>query len=135
MNDDFVLIHSDVHSLVIGFKSHTSVNQVYSRSKNKVFNTKKKSVESFISRSVVDLLHVKKLKNKYKFVYRFYFYDNRPRDISNQIKLFEDMVFKIIGDDDSRVDEITIHRMYDFYKYEKYHKQKYHVVEINWKDI
>lgn len=95
LNKNTFLIHFDIN---------VSVNSYIVKAKN-VFNKYKNLILSLSK--CKECLRCR----KYIFYYVFFFKDNKRRDVSNYIKFFEDLVFYLIDDDDSKVDMIFIKKI------------------------
>lgn len=96
----------DKNTFFITFDLNASVNMYIKKTKNKVFNKYKHL-----------LYNIQKCEEclkceKYAFYYLFYFKNNKKRDVSNYIKFFEDLVFYVLNDDDSKVDMLFVQKNY-----------------------
>jgi len=97
--------------VIFYFNKSASVNRLYriKSGHTKPYFIHSKSYMYILedNREIIDYNFLK--CSSYEFSYIFAFCDNRKRDISNHIKLFEDIVFRLfIKDDDSKVKSIRI---------------------------
>lgn len=100
----------DNNSFFIKFDFSASVNSYICKNHKNVFNKYKK-----LYNKVKKCEKCKKCE-KYAFYYLFYFKNNKKRDVSNYIKFFEDLIFYVLDDDDSKVDFLFVQKNYFYNK-------------------
>jgi Holliday junction resolvase RusA-like endonuclease len=109
------VIHYTDNSVLFSFNRFASVNRLY---RNRQGYTKPYSVNS---KAYLDILsyHPEIIDKKFlqcdKYAVNYYIIvgDRKRRDISNYVKLFEDIVFRLfVKEDDSKVKHITITGIY-----------------------
>jgi len=109
------VIHYTHDSVLFSFSGSASVNRLY---RNRQGYTKPYSVNN---KAYLDILscHPEIIDKKFlqcdKYTVNYYVIvgDKKKRDISNYVKLFEDIVFRLfVKEDDSKVKHITITGIY-----------------------
>jgi Holliday junction resolvase RusA-like endonuclease len=109
------VIHYTDNSVLFSFNRFASVNRLY---RNRQGYTKPYSVNSKVYLDILsyhpEIIDKKFLKcDKYAVNYYIIVGDRKRRDISNYVKLFEDIVFRLfVKEDDSKVKHITITGIY-----------------------
>ncbi len=109
------VIHYTNDSVLFSFKGSASVNRLY---RNRYGYTKPYSVNNKVYIEILsyhpEIIDKKFLQcNKYTVNYYIIVGDKKRRDISNYVKLFEDIVFRLfVKEDDSKVKHITITGIY-----------------------
>ncbi len=122
------VIHYTDNSVLFSFNRFASVNRLY---RNRKGYTKPYSVNSRVYLDILsyhpEIIDKKFLQcDKYAVNYYIIVGDKKRRDISNYVKLFEDIVFRLfIKEDDSKVKHITISGIYK-------EKIKYKYVFVTW---
>ena len=109
------VIHYTHDSVLFSFSGSASVNRLY---RNRYGYTKPYSVNNKVYLDILsyypEIIDKKFLQcDKYTVNYYIIVGDKKRRDISNYVKLFEDIVFRLfIKEDDSKVKHITITGVY-----------------------
>jgi Holliday junction resolvase RusA-like endonuclease len=109
------VIHYTDNSVLFSFNRFASVNRLY---RNRTGYTKPYSVNSKVYLDILsyqpEIIDKKFLQcEKYAVNYYIIVGDKKRRDISNYVKLFEDIVFRLfVKEDDSKVKYITIRGVY-----------------------
>ena len=109
------VIHYTHASVLFSFSGSASVNRLY---RNRYGYTKPYSVNNKVYLDILsyypEIIDKKFLQcDKYTVNYYIIVGDKKRRDISNYVKLFEDIVFRLfIKEDDSKVKHITITGVY-----------------------
>jgi len=109
------VIHYTHDSVLFSFSRSASVNRLY---RNRYGYTKPYSVNNKVYLDILsyhpEIIDKKFLQcDKYTVNYYIIVGDKKRRDISNYVKLFEDIVFRLfIKEDDSKVKHITITGVY-----------------------
>jgi len=109
------VIHYTYDSVLFSFSRSASVNRLY---RNRYGYTKPYSVNNKVYLDILsyypEIIDKKFLQcEKYTVNYYIIVGDKKRRDISNYVKLFEDIVFRLfIKEDDSKVKHITITGIY-----------------------
>lgn len=98
--------------IIFDFDLNVSVNNIYK------FNVKNKKMYSVYKSRVYNKFRGIELVFKkcdcYLCEYSFIFMNNNKRDISNYLKFFEDLIFRLfIKDDDSKVYKIIVNKFVD----------------------
>jgi Holliday junction resolvase RusA-like endonuclease len=108
----FVPVNMTENSIKLIYAGNPSVNKIYNRksTKQEVFVKAHhyKSNRFIINFFKRNQKNVKRFE-KYAFTYKFKYKDNRRRDISNYIKIIEDLIFEyLLNDNDAKVYQIKI---------------------------
>jgi Holliday junction resolvase RusA-like endonuclease len=109
------VIHYTENSVLFSFNRFASVNRLY---RNRQGYTKPYSVNSKVYLDILsyhpEIIDKKFLQcDKYAVNYYIIVGDKKRRDISNYVKLFEDIVFRLfVKEDDSKVKHISITGIY-----------------------
>ncbi len=132
--DNIYVIHYTENSVLFSFNRFASVNRLY---RNRQGYTKPYAVNSKIYLDILsyhpEIIDKKFLKcDKYAVNYYIIVGDKKRRDISNYVKLFEDIVFRLfVKEDDSKVKYITISGIYKEKIKSKYVFVNWHCLENN----
>lgn len=119
------------NSISFTFSGQLSVNRLYRnvKGRTKPYIQAKHVVYNHMNKKYKDILEFDFTKyERYYCEYIFIFNNKRPRDVSNYIKFFEDLVFRLmIKDDDNKVYKINVVK--DIYR-----NISYNYVIIKWHD-
>lgn len=125
-----IIDYSNNH-VEIAFSGQLSVNRLYRNAKGrtKPYIQAKHIVYNSLQKKYSDVIEYEFDKyNQYECEYTFIFNNKSRRDVSNYIKFFEDLVFRLlIKDDDSKVVKITLQKSV-------YRNLKYNYLIMKWKD-
>jgi Holliday junction resolvase RusA-like endonuclease len=128
------VIHYTENSVLFSFNRFASVNRLY---RNRQGYTKPYSVNSKVYLDILsyhpEIIDKKFLQcDKYAVSYYIIVGDKKRRDISNYIKLFEDIVFRLfVKEDDSKVKHITVTGVFKEKIKSKYVFVTWHCLESN----
>ena len=115
LKSNIQVIHYTHDSVLFSFSGSASVNRLY---RNRYGYTKPYSVNNKVYLDILsyypEIIDKKFLQcDKYTVNYYIIVGDKKRRDISNYVKLFEDILFRLfIKEDDSKVKHITITGVY-----------------------
>ncbi|MEM5878704.1 MAG: hypothetical protein QXF12_07560 [Candidatus Aenigmatarchaeota archaeon] len=123
------IVDYDDNSVSMTFSGQLSVNRLYRnvKGRTKPYIQAKHVVYNYMNKKYKHIIdHDFNRYEKYYCEYIFIFNNKRPRDVSNYIKFFEDLVFRLmIKDDDNKVYKINIVK--DIYR-----EISYNYVIVRW---
>lgn len=106
------IVDYDDSSISMIFSGQLSVNRLYRnvKGRTKPYIQAKHIVYNYMNKKYSHVInHDFKKYEKYYCEYIFIFNNKKPRDVSNYIKFFEDLVFRLmIKDDDNKVYKINV---------------------------